>query len=89
MVCLFRFTHTLSLISYLSFFSFLFTCLRSLTSMTNNAESRVESLVKQNVLLQNDLSRLNLDMTSAKLAADEKAKHAAGLLKDAHDQIGA
>ena len=37
-------------------------------------DRRVDELIKQNVLLQNDLSRVNADMVQVKLQADEQVK---------------
>ena len=37
-------------------------------------DRRVDELIKQNVLLQNDLSRVNADIVQVKLQADEKVK---------------
>jgi chromosome segregation ATPase len=49
-------------------------------------DRRVEELVKQNVLLQNDLSQLNLDMVAAKIQADERVKEAADKTRAAQHQ---
>ena len=37
-------------------------------------DRRVDDLIKQNVLLQNDLSRVNADIVQIKMQADEKVK---------------
>ena len=43
-------------------------------STSTKMDRRVDELIKQNVLLQNDLSRVNADIVQVKLQADEKVK---------------
>ena len=52
----------------------------------SKVDRRVEELVKQNVLLQNDLSQLNLDVVATKIAADERVKDAADKTRAAQHQ---
>ena len=43
-------------------------------STSTKMDRRVDELIKQNVLLQNDLSRVNADIVQIKMQADEKVK---------------